>query len=135
MRRVKALLATLTVAASVGAMSAPASADPVKAKNAEIITIECDSGLGTLTIATNGNGNWTPGHVTTNNQVLIPYRFHFEGSFTPVGGETEFFSEDVAKRAPRNGRLAVCTFHEEGEDEFGSFVVDGTVWVSYTPAH
>jgi hypothetical protein len=128
-------LGALGAAAMVFAGASTAAADPTNAKNGEVLELQCDGGLGTLVISTNGNGDWTPGLVTTSNQVLIPYRFHFEGSFTPVGGATETFSEDEAKPAPRNGRHAVCTFHEEGSDQFGSFVFDGTAWVSYTPAH
>lgn len=113
--------------------SGSASADPAKSKNAEIIPIECDSGIGTVEVVTNGNGEWTPGHVRMNNQVLIPYEFHISGSFTPPGGPTESFSEDLVKKAPRNGRLATCTFSDEGADESGSFVFSGIVKVSYTP--
>jgi hypothetical protein len=40
----------------------------------------------------------------------------------------------LAKPAPHNGRLDHCSFHQEGGDEFGSFEVDGEVWISYTPA-
>jgi hypothetical protein len=115
--------------------AAGAGADPVNAPKGEVISIDCDSGLGSLTVALNGNGDFTPGHVTTSTQVGIPYALHIEGSFTPTGGEPETFVEDIAKRAPRNGRLAVCTFHEEGQDEEGAFTFDGTVWISYTPAH
>jgi hypothetical protein len=137
MRRsnVRALTALLGVAAVLGIGAGPAVADPTNAKKGEILAIECDEGLGSLTIATNGNGEWTPGLVTTSTQVGIPYRFHIEGSFTPTGGETEFFTDDSEKPAPRNGRLAVCTFHVEDQDEGGTVVFDGTVSISYTPGH
>jgi len=74
--------------------------------------------------------------VTTNHQVGIPYEFHITGTFTPNDGSpTQTFSDDLAKRAPRNGRLDTCTFHQVGSDENGSFVIDGIVKISYTPAH
>jgi len=122
--------AAIVIAAGAGS----AAADPTNAKKGEVIPIVCEHN-GRLTVATNGNGEWTPGLVTTNHQVGIPYEFHIRGTFTPVGGSTETFSEDSVKRAPRNGRLDTCTFHQEGSDEYGSFVVDGIVKISYTPAH
>jgi hypothetical protein len=130
----KALLALLGAATVACLVAAPAGADPTNAKNAQVVTAHCDP-LGTLDVVSNGNGRWTPGLVTTNNQVGVPYEFHVTGTFTPTGGEPESFSDDLVKPAPHNGRLATCTFHQEGADEFGSFVVDGTVLISYTPAH
>ena len=113
-----------------------AGADPVKAPNAEVLDIECDSGLGSLTVAEHGNGEFTPGHLTTSTQVGIPYAFHFEFVFTPSGGgAAEAFTEDSAKRGPRNGRLASCTFQQEEQAPDGVYAVSGTVWISYTPAH
>jgi hypothetical protein len=136
MKSWKAFSVALGVAAMVLASAGAAGADPTNAKKGEVLTIECDSGLGSLTVAVNGNGEFTPGLVTTSTQVGIPYRFHIEGTFTPSdGGEPEHFVDDSAKAAPHNGRLAMCTFHQEGSDENGTFVFDGTVWISYTPAH
>lgn len=105
-------------------LASPAAADPVK--YGDHITIACGE-LGTLNIASNGNGDWTPGLVADNNQVLVPYRFHFE--FTPAGS-SDTFTEDLAKPAPKNGRLDECTFG--GTDEEGTF--SGTAWISYTPS-
>ena len=72
-------------------------------------------GLGTVEIATNGSGDWTPVHLTAGNQVLVPYRLHLE--FTPVGGETQTL--DLFKPAPKNATLDVCTFGSD--DSQGSF--------------
>ena len=135
MKSWKAMVAVLGTAGMVLGTAAAAGADPTNAKKGEILTIECDAGLGSLTVALNGNGEWTPGHVTTSTQVGKPYAFHIEGSFTPTGGEPESFVDDSAKPGPRNGRLAVCTFHEAEQDEEGTFTLDGTVWISYSPAH
>jgi hypothetical protein len=134
MKRCMARAATLTLAIMGGIwmMAGPAAADPTNAKKGEILELRCDGGLGTLTVALNGNTLLTPGLVTTSNQVVIPYRLHFEGSFTPTGGDPEPIVEDVQKRGPHNGRLATCTFHEDESNELGSLVLDGTVWVSYT---
>jgi hypothetical protein len=135
MKSWKAIVVALATVTMVLGAAGTAGADPTNAKKGEIITIECDGGLGTLTVALNGNGDFTPGHVTTSTQVGIPYALHIEGSFTPTGGEPEPFVDDIAKKGPRNGRLAVCTFHEAGQDEGGTFEFDGTVWISYTKAH
>jgi hypothetical protein len=123
-----AALALATVLGPLG----PAWADPVNAKKGEVLAINCEVN-GALTVAVNGNGNFTPGHVTTSNMVGMPYEVHIAGSFTPAdGGATETFNDDVVKRAPHNGRLDTCTFHEEGSDQYGSFVFDGVVKISYT---
>jgi hypothetical protein len=122
----------LTLAGPLGLMALPAGADPVNAKKGEILEIDCEEN-GTLLIASNGSGRWTPGLVTINNRVGIPYEFHNQGTFTPVGGTPETFTEDIAKPAPRNGRLDSCTFHIEGSDENGTFELDGFAKISYTP--
>lgn len=123
--------AALALATVVGPLG-PAWADPVNAKKGQLIDINCEVN-GALTVAVNGNGTFSPGLVTTSTMVGIPYEVHISGSFTPAdGGPTESFSEDDVKRAPRNGRLDTCTFHQEGSDPFGSFVFDGTVKISYT---
>lgn len=127
----KALAAALGVVGAVVVGAGPAGADP--ARNSDVLTIDCE-GLGPLAIAVFSNGTPSPGLVTTNNQVVIPYELHLSGTFTPVVGEPEGFTEEFVKPGPRNGRLDTCTFHDEGSDEFGSFVLDGTVKVSYSPA-
>jgi hypothetical protein len=115
-------IALLTTGILIGVAANAASADP---KPGELITLDCDA-LGTLDVAVNGNGLWSPGHVVDSTQVLVPYRFRFE--FTPTGGgEPEV--EEVAKRGPAYGRLDVCTFTIEEEDG----TINGTVWISYTP--
>jgi hypothetical protein len=134
MMRYKVLAGMLGVVTVIAGGAGAAGADPTNAKKSEVIPITCDIN-GSLTVATNGNGEWTPGLVTTNNQVGIPYEFHITGTFTPTGGSPESLADDSVRRAPHNGRLDTCTFHQEGSDEFGSFVVDGTVKISFTPAH
>jgi hypothetical protein len=113
----------MTTGTLIGIVANAASADPTR--HGELITLECEV-LGTFDIVTNGNGQWTPGHVADGTQVVVPYSFRFE--FTPPGGETEVF--EVSKHAPANGRLDVCTFTIE--DPEGT--LNGTARVSYTPA-
>jgi hypothetical protein len=125
---------TLVGALGIGALgvvlAAPAGADP---KGGELIALSCDN-LGVVEVVVFSNGSPSPGLVVDSNQVAIPYRLHVEGTFTPTDGEPESFVDEFEKPAPRNGRLDDCTFHQEGADEFGSFVIDGEVSISYTPA-
>jgi hypothetical protein len=109
---------------------APASADPQKG---DLLELECDV-LGAVEVVVLSNGRGSPGLVVGSTQVGIPYRIHVEGTFTPVGGAPESFVDEWSKPAPQNGRLDHCTFHQEGSDPFGSFELDGEVWISYTPA-
>ena len=130
MKTYKAVVAALAIAALTVALAAPAGADP---KKGEVLEIACDT-LGTLEVVVFSNGPTSPGLVVGSTQVGIPYKLHIEGTFTPIDGEPESFVDDIDKPAPRNGRLDHCTFHQEGSDEFGSFEIDGEVWISYTPA-
>src|SRR4051794_31874036 len=110
---------TAAVVASVAFVGGAhaAGADPVNAPKGDIVPLECDGGIGSILVSVNGNGDYTPGHVITSTQVGIPYAFHFESSFTPTGGETVTEVDDIAKHAPRNGRLATCTFHQEEQSD------------------
>jgi hypothetical protein len=123
--------ALVSVIALVALGVAPAGADPSKG---DVIAVECDE-LGSLEIVVFSNGQPSPGLVVGSNQVGIPYRLHVEGTFTPIGGEPESFVDEFSRPAPRSGRLDHCAWHEEGSNEFGSFVIDGEVWISYTPTH
>ena len=137
MKRTGILVLGLAVAAAalLGGVRT-VSADPVNAKNAQTIEVTCDNGIsGTFEVVTNGNGMWTPGHVIGSNQMLIPYSFEFTETFTPTGGgDPEVFTESIAKNAPRNGRLAECTFGETITIPEGTIEFTGVVGVSYTPA-
>ena len=132
--RSRAGIALLALASSIGlslGVATPANADP---KNG-LLPLECD-GLGSLAIAIPGNGiATTPGLVATSTQVGIPYAITLTGTFTPVGGEPEPILDVYERRAPAHERLDHCTFHQEGTNESGSFVLDGDVWISYTPTH
>jgi hypothetical protein len=107
-----------------------ASADPQKG---DLLALECDT-LGSVDVIVFGNGRGSPGLVVDSTQVGIPYKLHLEGTFTPAGGgDPETFVDEWEHPAPRNGRLDHCTFHQEDSDESGSVVLDGEVWISYTP--
>jgi hypothetical protein len=104
-------LAALTTS---GLIAGPAGADPTNAKKGQVFNVTCRD-LGTVEIATNGSGDWTPVHLTAGNQVLVPYGLHVE--FTPVGGETQTL--DLFKPAPKNATLDVCMWASDDSD--GSF--------------
>jgi hypothetical protein len=125
----KGLLAAFAMVALGVADASSVAADPRKG---EILEIDCEV-LGTLDVVVFGNGRSSPGLAVDSNQVGIPYALHIEWTFTPNVGEPESFVEEFSKPAPRNGRLDFCTFHQEGSDQFGSFELDGQVWISYTP--
>ena len=129
--RSRGILALLALAGSIGlglGVATGATADPKHG----VLPLECDE-LGSLEIAVPGNGYATPGLVAASAQVGIPYAITLAGS-TPVG-EPEPILDVVERRAPAHDRLDHCTFHQEGVDELGTFVLDGDVWISYTPTH
>ena len=96
---------------------------------------ECDT-LGSVDVIVFSNGRGSPGLVVDSTQVGIPYKLILSGTFTPAGeGDPETFVDEWEHPAPRNGRLDHCTFHQEDSDESGSVVIDGEVWISYTPSH
>lgn len=122
-------------AATLGVGAGPAAADPSGSPNAETLTVTCDNDLGVLEVIVNGNGDLSPGHLTTSTELGIPYQFHFTGTFTPTGGAPEPIDIQFGHPAPHNERLATCTFHEEEPIPEGWLSLDATVNVSLTPAH
>lgn len=127
----------LTLAVGISALAfaalgvAPAGADPQKG---EVLTIECDA-LGSLDVVIFSNGRGSPGLVVGSTQVGIPYKLQLEGTFTPAGGgDPETFTDEWEHPAPKNGRLDHCTFHQEETGPEGTAVIDGEVWISYTPS-
>ena len=131
--KTRILVAGLGAATLAVGWAGVAGADPVK--HFEPITVTCDSGIGTVQVVSSDQGRWTPGLVTTSNLVGIPYEFHVVSTFTPTGGEPQTFTDDRAKPAPHSGRLATCTFHQQGSDPDGTFTADGTVKISFSGAH
>lgn len=129
MRFKKLVFGGMAIAASLSLVS-PAAADP---KRGDSFVLHCPAPVGDVTVSTPpGNGTWTPALVAGTNMVLTPYELHISGSFTPTGGSPETFSEDSVKKAPNNGRLAVCTFTQTFTDDYGTGTFGGTAKVSYT---
>jgi hypothetical protein len=123
--RTRSVLVGLAATALTLVTAGPAAADPVN--HGEIFTLQCNNGVGTLQVAANGNGDWTPGHVIGTTQILLPYEFHITGTFTPTGGTAQTFTDDLAKRTPNHGLLTTCTFSDSGTDPSGTFSFTGTV--------
>ena len=125
----------LVLVAGAAAFSAQAaSADPTKAKNSTIITIVCDSEQ--IQVATNGNGEFTPGHVLDGTAVFVPTSFNLTFSFTPTGGSTESETDTSAKHhQPAN---AITCEIPKPLNTFkapeGTFSISGTVTGFRTPA-
>jgi hypothetical protein len=130
-RRGVALLALLSsIGLSLGVAS-PANADP----RGGVVPLECNE-LGSLEIVVAGTiAPATPGLAVVSTQVGIPFAITLSGVFTPVGGEPEPFLDVYERRAPSHQRIDHCTFHDEGATGSGSFVIDGDLWISYTPSH
>ena len=130
-RRGVALLALLSsIGLSLGVAS-PANADP----RGGVVPLECNE-LGSLEIVVAGTiAPATPGLSVVSTQVGIPFAITLSGVFTPVGGEPEPFLDVYERRAPSHQRIDHCTFHDEGATGSGSFVIDGDLWISYTPSH
>ena len=126
-QRAVATLAAMAVLALVGA--SPVSADP---RNAFIFDLACES-LGTVTNASFSNGSASPGLVVDSNQVIHPYEWEVDITFTPTVGDPRSVSFSYARMAPKNGRLDHCTYHYEKIFPAGVAVFDGSASISYTP--
>jgi hypothetical protein len=111
-----------------------ASADPINAKNATVITAIC--GTTQMQVVVNGNGEFTPAHVLGSTSVFIPTAFDTTFSFTPTGGVTESETDTSAKtHQPTNAvtcdlPAALNTFTSPD----GTFTFSGTVTGFFTPA-
>ena len=123
------LTVTAVAATVLLSIAASAIADPVNPVNwhsGQPVTLHCQQ-LGDVTAIQEGNGLWTraaiPWHVLDSNLVLNVYAVRFE--VTPTGGELSV--TQASKPGHRNGRLDVCTQHDEGPEG----VFDGTYWVTY----
>ena len=132
--RSRGSLALLALAGSIGlslGVATGATADPKHG----VLPLECDE-LGSVEIAVPGNGYaTTPGLVAASAQVGIPYAITLVGTYTPTAGSPSRSSTSSSGGRRHSGRLDHCTFHQEGDDELGTFVLDGDVWISYTPSH
>jgi hypothetical protein len=125
----------VTALGLLAVLASPASAAPTNAKPAELIELPCANGA-VYTIATIGNGAFTPGHILdAEGRILIPVTFHFV--VTNESGDV-LFDDTAAKPGQMSGLsgdLIECTFTEtETDPETGETVtITGTVTLFVTP--
>jgi hypothetical protein len=113
-----------------GALTVPAAADPPSAEEFPV-PVTCD-GTTYLIGFIPGRSDFTPGLVTTSNQVIVP--FTIDLTFTDVTtGESETFS--VVKGSGTNPNAVTCTIDFTSTDpETGhEFNIAGTVTAVITP--
>jgi len=120
-------LVLMLATAAVGTVGA----DPVNPKNAAVIPIMC--GTSTLTVAVNGRGDFTPGHIIGTTGNIIPQAFTFI-----ISGEDGrvIATETITKGGQRRGlrdSLTTCTFSQTFTEAGMTFTVDGTVTAFITP--
>jgi hypothetical protein len=120
----------------LGVFAQTASADPGNAKNAGFFTAVCGSTQ--LQVVVNGNGVFTPAHVTGSTSVFVPTAFDLTFTFIPSGGGAPEVDTETSAKAhqPANavtcqlpGALNTVTFPD------GTFTLDGTVTGFFTPSN
>jgi hypothetical protein len=127
------LLALVAVCMAVSAQVA--SADPINAKNAQLITAVC--GDQTLQVSVNGNGEFTPAHVVGTSAMFIPTAFDVTFSFTPTGGET-MSEHDTSAKHNQPANVTTCDLPlaaNTSTNPFGTFSISGSVTGFFTPAN
>jgi hypothetical protein len=125
------VIAALTVLAAA-AVTATATADPIKAKNAAQIQAIC--GGKTVLVVVNGNGVFTPAHVIGSTSMFIPTAFNLTFTFTPVQGSPMVDVETASKAAPIKDTVT-CTIPLQTlfTGPQGTMTIQGTVTGFFTP--
>ena len=92
-------------------------------------TIELDCGAdGTLEVAVQGNGLYSPGRIVGGGAVVPVAFLNQHGTFTDNEGHTETFEDpDVSRGGPTNKDFIDCHFEGTFEDENGSGTFEGDV--------
>jgi hypothetical protein len=129
-------LAAVSVAGAFAAavLVPAASADPVHAKNA--FTVQAMCGTHVLTAVTNGNGEFSPAHITGtgNTAVFVPTKFDLWFTFTPAGSTQTFTNHDTSTKNARVKNTITCTI---GLQSFtspqGTMTIQGSVTGFLTP--
>jgi len=119
------------VLALLGVAMAPAHADPINAPNVVgPFDITCDGATYTV-VSVPAQGQWPPALVTTSNQVLIPFSFHF--TLTNVATGEVVSEEEFSKAAATRAATTTCTFGETFTEDGQTFEFVGVVEVLLTP--
>ena len=109
-----------------------ASADPVHAKNA--FTVQATCGTRTLTAVTNGNGEFTPAHITGSTSVFVPTKFDLTFTFTPAGSTQTFTDHDTSMKHARVKNTITCTIpFQSFKSSQGTMTIQGSVTGFLTP--
>ena len=129
-----------TVAGGLGAMASSASAAPTGSKNATTIPAACNEGTVDLVLNNaNGQGQGTmngtqatfaPAHVQGSNLVAHPVTIDLVFTFTPPGGPSQSFSEDVSRHDAK--ATDSCSINYSASSPQGSESIVGTVTLYYT---
>jgi hypothetical protein len=118
------------------ALAATASADPVNAKNVTVLTGICAGQ--TVQIVTNGNGEFTPGHILGSTAVLVPAAFDLAFTFTPADGSPGDTETDTSSHSNIHGNVIECSLPIELNmftSPDGTFSVSGIVWARVVATH
>jgi hypothetical protein len=126
-------LVALTAAAAfaAGLVVPAASADPIHSKNA--LTLQAVCGTRTLTAVTNGNGTFTPAHISGSTAVFVPTAFNLTTTFTPTGGATMTDHNTAAKAAHVRNTMTCTIPFQSFPSPQGTFTIQGTVTGFLTP--
>jgi hypothetical protein len=126
-------LAAVSVAgAFAAALLVPAAnADPVHAKNA--LTVQAMCGTRTLTAVVNGNGEFTPAHISGSTAVFVPTKLALTFSFTPAGSTQTFTQQDMATKNARVKNTMTCTIPQTIMSPGGTMTIAGSVTGFLTP--
>jgi hypothetical protein len=127
-------LAAVSVAgAFAAALLAPtASADPVHAKNA--FTVQATCGTRTLTAVTNGNGEFTPAHISGSTAVFVPTKFDLTFTFTAAGSTQTQTQHDTSMKSARVKNTITCTIpFQSFTSQQGTMTIQGSVTGFLTP--
>jgi hypothetical protein len=108
-----------------------AGADPSHAKGSLSFVAICDGQP--VPVVVNGNGNFTPAHVTDRTSVFVPQALEITFEFTPTGGQTQT-TTSTSTKANAHGDLVTCTFDTTQTNPFGTLHLFGSATGFFTPA-
>lgn len=134
--RPRACTVLSATAALLAASAAGAAADPSNAKNGGLVPVTCDDG-NVYTLVLNGNGSFTPGHVSDSTSVFVPVAFgEFVGIITHPDGSVETITdppEYKGRSASGAKRTTTCTYTFEFTENGSHFLGTGSVVALTTP--
>ena len=127
------LVAVSVAGAFAAALLVPAaSADPVHAKNA--FTVQAMCGTRTLTAVTNGNGTFTPAHITGSTAVFVPTKLDLTFTFTAAGSTQTFTDHQTSVKRARVKNTMTCTIPlQSSTSPQGTMSIQGSVTGFLTP--